>query len=238
MISVSFLFFSFLYPLNLHIFTFLFVRSQYKNVQFTIRLLSTIFSCFLLSLYLEFVPSLRISIYLLKYGFIALLPFILPLCLNGNGNEEEDADEDVYESERLGVSVRNLKIRNYFLAPLIEEFYFRLLLPNLNTSVLLLSIAFSLAHAHPLLFPRNWNQDDIRALSGQCLISFVFGLVCNLIRIKIGLENNNIWMLLVLTLVHGVANYTGVPVIIFRNQMMTGLQIILLILSIVFIVFI
>lgn len=214
-----FVFFSALYPVNLYIFEFLF-KPKYPNLK--IKVASIIFSCLCLllslkgSALLDFTFNWRI----LKWFCVGIGPFVLPLLMENDG---EGFDFGSF-----------LAWRNFVIAPACEELYYRLLLPKLHGGTFLLSLSFSLAHAHPLLFPSNWLEWDV--ISGQCFTSFLFGIVCNRIRAKMTDGNLiNFWVWMALTATHGIANYCGIPLIKSENKFLKMIQLIILIASLILI---
>lgn len=70
-------------------------------------------------------------------------------------------------------------MRNLILCPIAEELFFRsLLIGSFKQSILISSMAFSMAHLHPLFIPSN-QMDDVRdfsELTCQLVITFIFGL--------------------------------------------------------------
>lgn len=195
----AYVFFSCLYPINLYIFEFIFPS---KTHILKVKVASILFSCFCLLLSFEnsslFVSTFNLRI--LKWLLVGTGPFILPL---------------VSDTDRDGLDGSFLMWRNFVIAPACEELYYRILLPKHQNGTILLSLSFSLAHAHPLLFPSNWNKSA--DIFGQCLVSFLFGIVCNGIKTKmsgfVGGDQINIWIWMALTGIHGIANYCGVPVV-------------------------
>ena len=205
--SVQFWGFSVLYPLNLYIFEAAFNLFSPKNTQqkhsIKVKVASIIFSCSILLAFVKFTKfDFSISPGILHWFGIGLLPFIIPWIY-------------VEVEEEKGAF---LFWRNFVIAPACEELYYRILLPKLCDSTLLLSISFSLAHAHPLLFTKNWISSILKMILGQCVISFCFALICNRIRIKSGASENNFWIFLALSVLHGVANYCGVPFVADKNR--------------------
>ena len=222
-----FILFSLIYPLNLYLFTLLF---NFKKFQMQIKILSIFASCALLSHFINFSFSKSaLNWSIAKWSILGILPFILPIVLN-----KADKETETYEHEDDWF----IKARNYFIAPAFEELYYRILLPKTCSSVFWLSCSFSVAHSHPLLFKSNWQ--DAASILNQCIISFFFGFVCNMIRFKMNLEsttNENIWSWISLTIIHGIANYSGLPVISGRiHKSLKCLQMLILGLSILFLI--
>lgn len=222
-----FILFSFIYPLNLYFFPLLF---NFKKFQMQIKMLSIFASCAILSHFINFSFSKSaLNWSIVKWSLLGILPFILPIVLN-----KADKEIETYEHEDDWF----IKARNYFIAPAFEELYYRILLPKTCSSVFWLSCSFSLAHSHPLLFKSNWQ--DAASISIQCIISFFFGFVCNMIRFKMNFKsttNENIWSWISLTIIHGIANYCGLPIITGRiHKSLKFLQILILSLSILFLI--
>lgn len=212
---LPFLGFSALYPLNLYIFEF-FSKQFLKCDPIKIKVVSVLFSTSILLAYLNvssFTFSINISTF--YWSVVGLLPFLIPLIY-------AEADEE---------PTSFLFWRNFVISPACEELYYRILLPQLCNSVLALSISFSAAHAHPLLFPKNWSKPKLKTIAGQCCVSFCFGIICNKVRIKSEADHPNLWLFLALALIHGVANYCGVP-IIPRKNIINSIHMVILVISI------
>lgn len=194
----KFIFFSLFYPGNLYVFEHFFSKSKSKE-NLKVKVSSILFSCVVLLTAVGFDFSFKWNWEILKYFAVGISPFILPWLFT------EPSDE-----ERITTF---LFWRNFIIAPTCEELYYRLLLPRFQRNIFALSLSFSLAHAHPLIFAKNWNKTKI--ILAQCLISFCFGFVCNLLRIKMTTtcDNCNFWVLAALSIIHGVANYCGFPLI-------------------------
>ena len=198
--SVSFWAFSALYPLNLYIFELFFNPTPRHSPK--LKVVTVLLSCSILLAFLEF-PKFDFdlttgTLYWFTVGFSA---FIIPWIYS-----EFEVEEHCWSF---------LFWRNFVIAPACEELYYRILLPRLCDSILALSISFSLAHAHPLLFPRNWSSQShqMKLIPGQCVISFCLALICNKIRIKSGTSGTNFWLFLSLSSIHGIANYCGLPLV-------------------------
>lgn len=203
----GFVFFSLFYPINLYIFEFFFSKKLKAKVA------SITSSCLVLFSVLDFNFDFTWNFAILKWNFITICPFFLPWWFAQTSGDE-----------RIG---EFLFWRNFFIAPICEEFYYRILLPKINSNIWLLSISFSLAHAHPLMFTKNWPKAKI--ILSQCFISFCFGLVCNSIRLKMRTSLNNFWLLVTLSGIHGIANYCGVPLIeLQKGKFLFYLQLIIL----------
>ena len=186
--------FSVFYPINLYIFEFIFSK---KNDTLKVKVASITFSCLILSEILNFSFDFTWNWRILKWFLIGIGPFVLPWLFT-----------EPVENEGIGTL---LFWRNFVIAPTCEEFYYRILLPKINENIWLLSISFSLAHAHPFMFQKNWKKKNF--IMAQCFISFWFGFICNVIRLKMDTGLNNFWVFLALSTIHGIANYCGVPLI-------------------------
>lgn len=217
---LPFLLFSTLYPLNLYIFQLL-LSSRRLLDPVKAKVASILVSTSILLAYTNFssvdFSFTKVAVY---WSLMGLLPFLLPFIYS-----EAEA-----ETEESGAGF--LFWRNFFIAPACEELFYRLLLPQLCNSILALSISFSLAHAHPLLLPKNWTAQRLRPIVGQCGVSFCFGVICNKIRIKAGVDGNNFWLFLALALIHGIANYCGVPFILGKSKKINWIQAAILVISI------
>lgn len=189
----------FIYPANLYIFERFFAKSLIPPSK--VKVVSIVASCFHALVLLRPDFSFQFSRNLALWSAVSLAPFILPLLLNE-------------KSEFLAWS-DFLFWRNFVVAPACEELYYRILLPQLCPYNVILSVAFSLAHAHPLVFtPLNIQNFD--EIIGQCVISFAFGLVSNALRAKMTSSAEgvvNVWIWTALTALHGVANYCGFPLL-------------------------
>lgn len=188
------------YPASLY----LIPKCNRNTEEIKCKLVVTVGISFALAIWLRASFNFDYNLRLLFLTLTSLLPFGMPIM-------------------KLPASSVDLEFwRDFVIAPTIEEFYFRILMPQLGSSSLALSAMFSLAHAHVLLQPKRWpDKFDVAA---QCGISFAFGLVANLIRSKALLPANNVWLWMALSLIHGVANFVGIPHI-DGNHFQTGLLI-------------
>ncbi len=177
---LQFLLWSLVYPANLYVF------SAFNKNNITLKALSTAVSCSLLCYVLQFHFTFELNGKLLFLMTAVAAPFLCSF-------DKQEVTEESW--------------RDYFVAPAIEEFYYRCLLPQFGAGLWLNSLSFSLAHGHSLLF--DWSLADEVAI--RCLISFSFGLVLNLIGVRSGVDTRNFWFWLSATMVHGLANYVGVP---------------------------
>ena len=194
----AFILFSLFYPVNLYIFEFFFINKNRKpDENLKLKVASITFSCLILFKVVgsnfDFTWNWRI----LKWFCIGIAPFLIPLYFNEISDEEKITNFIFW--------------RNFIIAPSCEELYYRILLPKIKENIWLLSISFSLAHAHPLIFSKNWNRTKF--ILSQCFISFCFGFICNALKLKMTTSLNNFWVLLTLSTIHGIANYCGVPLI-------------------------
>ena len=180
---LSFLCWSALYPANLYIFSAL---SRETDEKIKTKVLSTAVSCVLLGWFLAFRFTFEWSWRLLLLVTVAALPFVYSFQRQPHSNEAW---------------------RDFAVAPAIEEFYYRCLLPQLQNNLLLNSLSFSLAHAHSLLH----DHSNAAEIGMKCLISFAFGLVMNWVRFSAGVRSENFWFWLSASGLHGLANYVGVP---------------------------
>lgn len=216
---VAFVLFSLFYPINLYIFQFISSpKSELSALK--VKVASILVSCTVLWIFLNDEIDFNWNRGILKWIIIGLAPFLLPLIFSKPQGNESPASF--------------LFWRNFVIAPACEELYFRILLAKLCQSNSALSLSFSLAHAHPLMFKSNWCRFEV--ILAQCAISFCFGFVNNAIGSKMQQEGTlcNIWIWLALTVIHGVANYCGLP-LIEKGKLLQGLQIFILISSIVLI---
>lgn len=212
-----FIFFSFFYPVNLYIFEFIFSSKNGKNVEnLKLKVASIVFSCLILSKVVGFNFDFTWHWRIMKWFCIGLAPFLIPLYFDDESSEEENIKNFVFW-------------RNFVIAPFCEEFYYRTLLPKFNENIWLLSGSFSLAHAHPLMFSKNWYRSKV--ILAQCFISFCFGFICNSLRIKMAASLNNFWVILSLSTVHGIANYSGVPLVELKQGKFVFITQIIVILS-------
>lgn len=209
--------FSCFYPLNLYIFEFLF-PSPDDSAKLKVKATSILVSCSILWIFLGEQIDFGFNWLIPKWTAVALLPFLLPL---------KFADSQEFGSF--------LFLRNFVIAPACEELYFRILLPKMCPSKMATSLAFSVAHAHPLLFKRNWTSFRVQEVLAQCGISFCFGFICSCIKSKMIEQQNNFWLWTALTIIHGVANYCGLPFII-ESKLLGRLQVVILVISTVLII--
>ena len=202
--SLPFWAFSALYPLNLYIFEFISTHASPANFDpIKTKTASTIVSCSILLTFVNFFRfDFSLNVETLRWTLIALAPFVIPWL---NAEAEEKLKSFLFW-------------RNFVIAPACEEFYYRILLPRLCNSIPVLSVSFSLAHAHPLLFPKNWSSAKLQAVLAQCGQSFCFGVICGKLKVNANAPGHNFWIFLALTLLHGVANYCGVPLLNGKNR--------------------
>lgn len=215
----EFLLFSLFYPLNLYIFEFILTpKTELSNLK--VKITSILVSTSILWIYLNEQFNFKWNWTILKWAVIGLASFVLPLM-----RSKMEVDES---PEKL------LFWRNFVIAPACEEIYFRILLTKFCQSKFKLSLSFSLAHAHPLLFKSNWNK--FKMILVQCAISFAFGFVNNFLRSKMQQEGEeavcNFWVWIALSGIHGVANFCGLPIIEKENKMLHYFQLLILSLSI------
>lgn len=194
----DFITFSLFYPVNLYIFDLIFTNKNKNTVEnLKLKVASIIFSCLILLTVVGFNFDFTWNRRVFLWFCIGIAPFIIPLYFNESSDEERITEFIFW--------------RNFVIAPTCEELYYRILLPKFNENIWLLSFAFSLAHAHPLMFSKNWHR--AKFILSQCFISFCFGFVSNALRLKMTKSLNNFWVLLILSTIHGIANYCGVPLI-------------------------
>lgn len=222
---LNFIFFSLFYPLNLYLFEFFSANKTETGEtdgNLKLKVASITFSCLILWTAVGFTFDFTCNRRIIKWFCIGLAPFLIPLYFN-----EEEGEEDKVTSFIFW--------RNFVIAPCCEELYYRILLPKMNESIWLLSISFSLAHAHSLIFLKNWVR--WKFILSQCFISFCFGFICNEIRAKMTSSLDNFWVLSTLSTIHGIANYCGVPLTgAEKGKILFFTQIIVLICSIYLII--
>ena len=210
---LEFIAFSCLYPVNLYIFE-LCLKPKTESSKLKTKITSILVSCFILSTLssIDRTELFNWNVNILKWTIIGLLPFLIPFyyCLTTETGALECGCGDL------------LFWRNFIIAPACEELYFRILLPQLCKQKFLLSLSFSLAHAHPLIFKCYRNR--LKVIVAQCGISFCFGYICNSIRTKMSMTACNFWVWTALTIIHGVANYCGVPIIDEKRKISFFLQ--------------
>jgi hypothetical protein len=181
---LGFLLWSALYPASLYLFSHF---STERGAKIKTKVLATAVSCALFAwnsgFSFEFDWNWRLLLLMLTAAVPFLFAFEMQNCLNGWW-------------------------RDFCVAPTIEEFYYRCLLPQVQENLLLNSLSFSLAHAHSLLFDRS----NAHEISVKCLISYAFGLVVNWIRFRARVSSRNFWFFLSASCLHGLANYVGAPV--------------------------
>lgn len=176
-------FWCFFYPANLYLFT----KFKPQQADLRVKVLSTIVSCVLLAWRLKFTFTLEWNFRILALWLAAMLPFLANFTIE---------------------PLEPLWWRDFIVAPAVEELYYRILLPIVVDNFILLTLAFSLAHGHSLLFDRSARRDEVIS---NCIVSLAFALVANLIRLKSKLPGTSLFLWLSLSILHGTANYVGFP---------------------------
>lgn len=211
---LSFTLFTILYPLNLYIFQWSSTRFSRTTPLYS-KVLSILVSCVIIYM---LTPQLQFNWHLdwsfLLWILVAIAPFILPLAVQG------EACEDPFF----------IQLRDYLIAPLCEEFYYRMALPkHLHASSLLNAFAFSVAHAHPLFAQNSVEREETKIILAQAAIAFAFGFVCNGLKQKLPADSLFTW--LALALLHGLANRCGIPLIIGKGPPLFFIQLSIILLS-------
>jgi len=196
-----FVLFSILYPLNLYVFQSALPRKHKENhiSILYVKVLSILVSCVLIYAFSPFELSFTASWNILGWTLLGVAPFILPIFV-ASPQTSSDSESLIH------------KVRDYLIAPACEEFYYRMVLPMHCGSMLASSLAFSFAHAHPL-FIKSRRESEGSIILAQCAISFSFGLVANGLKLRMWPENS-IFAWAGLTLIHALANYCGVPLLV------------------------